>query len=245
MRKRYLMGLACPVPLALLQRCLDLTTEKGGQTPETLLLNAVAGKITSDTVSSFVLATECIVFLLLFLLLFGDSIAEQQRTGAVYRFSRMPSRHPWFIRQFFTLGGCAFAYCGIYIFLHTLISVLISDIDISLQTYVVSLSLWVVFSFIAWSCAAGCNLLCGRFGASVGVMLCVLLMTVLAALSTKQEIPQWIQMINPASFPEAVFTDLRTMLPKIGILCLELLAIGFPAGRYFCTKDIFAMEGDG
>ena len=121
MQKRYLIGLACPVPLVLFQRCLDLTAEKSGQTPETLLLNAVAGKITSDAVASFVLATGCIVFLVLFLLLFGDSIAQQQRTGAVYRFSRMPSRHPWFLRQFFTLGGCAFAYCGIYVFLHALI----------------------------------------------------------------------------------------------------------------------------
>lgn len=245
MRKRYLIGLACPVPLVLLQRCLDLAAEKTGQTPETLLLHAVAGQITSDAVTSFVLATGCIIFLVLFLLLFGDSIAQQQRTGAVYRFSRMPSRHPWFLRQFFTLGGCAFAYCGIYIFLHTLISIRISDMYISLQTYIVSLSLWVVFSLIAWGFAAGCNLLCGRFGTSIGVMLCVLLLTILAALSTREEIPQWVQMINPASFPETVFTDLRTMLQKIGILCLELLAVGFPAGRYFCTKDIFAMEGDG
>lgn len=88
-------------------------------------------------------------------------------------------------------------------------------------------------------------MLCGRFGASVGVMLCVLLVTVLAALSTKQEMPQWVQMINPASFPEQVFTDLQVMLKKIGILCLELFVIAFPTGRYFNTKDIFTMEGDG
>lgn len=245
MRKLYYKRLVYPIPLVLLQRCLDLTPQKYGQTPDMLLLNAVTGKITSDAATSFILATECIVFLLLFLLLFGDSIAEQQRTGAVYRFSRMPSRHPWFLRQLFTLGGYAFAYCGIYIFLHTLISLLISDMSMSLQTYIVSLSLWVVFSFIAWGFAVGCNLLCGRFGASVGVMLCVLLMTALAALSTKQEIPKWVQMINPAFFPETVFTDLRILLHKIGILCIELLAIAFPTGEYFNAKDIFSMEGDG
>lgn len=244
MRKRYYKRLLCSIPLVLLQRCLDLT-QKYVQTPEELLLNAVTGIITSDSVASFILTTECIAFLLLFLLLFGDFIAEQQRTGAVYRFSRMPSRHSWFLRQLLTLGGCAFAHCGIYIFLHTLISLLISDMRISLQTYTVSLSLWVVFSFIAWCFAVGCNLLCGRFGASVGIMVCVLLMMGLAALSIKQGIPQWVQMINPAAFPETVFTDLRILIHKIGILCLELLVIAFPTGRYFNTKDIFAIEGDG
>lgn len=245
MRKQYFMRLICPIPLVLLQRCLDLTSQKYAQTPDKLLLNAVAGKISSNAVTSVGLATEYIAFLLLFLLLFGDFIAEQQRTGAVYRFSRMPSRHPWFLRQLFTLGGYAFAYCGIYIFLHTLISLLVSDMGMHLRTYMVSLSLWIVSSFIAWGFAVGCNLLCGRFGASVGVMLCVLLMTALAALSTKQEIPQWVQMINPAFFLETVFTDLRILIHKIGILCLELLTIAFTTGRYFNTKDIFAIEGDG
>lgn len=244
MRRLYYRRLLYSVPLVLLQRCLDLTS-KYDRTPDELLLNAVAGKVTSDAVTSFVLAAESIIFLLLFLILFGDYISQQQRTGAVYLFSRMPSRRPWFIRQLFTLGGCAYAYCGIYVFLHTLISLLSSKVNASMRTYMVALALWAVFSLIAWGFAVGCSLLCGKFGSSVGVMLCALVIIVLAAVSAKSEVPRWMLAIDPAYFPEEVFSDADQLGLKVGILCAELLAITLAAGRYFDAKDIFAAEGDG
>ncbi len=245
MRKRYWRRMLYCVPVVLLKRCLDLA-EKYSEAPEQLLLNAVAGKVTDNFVATFALTTESIVFLVLFLILFGDCISEQQRTGAAYRFSRMPSRRPWFLRSFIALGGYAFGYCGVFIGLHALISLMTSEAAASAELWSISLSLWIVFSLIAWCFATGCNLLCGRFGASVGVMLCVLLTIVLSVLSAIQGMPLWAQLVDPASFIEEIFTSgWRAWIAKSGILCVELLAVTVPAGRYFSTKDIFESEGDG
>ncbi len=34
-------------------------------------------------------------------------------------------------------------------------------------------------------------------------------------------------------------------LQKLGALCLEVLLVTVPAGRYFSTCDIFTVEGEG
>ncbi len=243
MGRRYFWRLVWPVPLVLLQRCLDLAAGADRRPPAELLINAVAGRITNDAATSIVLVSECIVFLLLFLVLYGDSVAEQQRTGAVYRFSRMPSRNTWFCRQTLALGGFAFGYCGIYVFLHGVISRYLGKGGGTFWPVV--LSVWLVFSLIAWTFGMGCNGLCGRFGASVGVVVSAMALILLAAMSIWQVLPWWIQMVNPASFLEAVFTDWTVAARKAGVLCLELLGVTVPIGRYFCKKDLFVVEGDG
>ena len=245
MMRRYVRRLFFPVPLVLLQRCLDIWAGADPEAPEVMLLHAVAGRVTSGGVSAFVLTWECVAFLLLFLVLYGDFIAEQQRTGAVYRFSRIPSRGPWFCRQVFSLGGYACGYCGIYVALHGAISAVLSEGACGPRFYGTVLSLWLIFSLIAFGFSVGCNFMCGRFGASVGIVGICLTLALAAALSTQLGVPDWVSVVNPASFSETFFTDRAMTLQKLGALCLEVLLVTVPAGRYFSTCDIFTVEGEG
>ncbi len=94
MMRRYVRRLFLPVPLVLLQRCLDISAGADPEAPEVMLLHAVAGRVTSGGVSAFVLTWECVAFLLLFLVLYGDFIAEQQRTGGGISFFPNPVPRP-------------------------------------------------------------------------------------------------------------------------------------------------------
>lgn len=245
MRRRYYKRLLWPVPLVLLQRCLDLFGDKRSEAPSDLLQNAVAGHITSDNLSSFVLVAEAIIFLLLFLIFYGDFLSEQLRTGAVYLFSRMSSRLRWFRRQTLLLGLFAFAYCGIYILGHTFASVFITSAACDAQLYKTALTLWLLFSLSAFLLALGGNFLCCRFGASVGIVGICLFLLLFAGLSLRGELPAWFQLLNPAAISDAVFTNSTAALKKAGVLCLECVILIWFTGWYFCKKDIFAVEGEG
>lgn len=245
-RKRYVRVLLLPALLALSQRFLDLAGAPSEMPAADLLLNAVAGKITSNSSVSFVLAVEHATFLFLFLLLFGDMVAEQQRTGAVYIFPRMPSRTRWYVRQTLALGGCAFAYCGVYLLCHAAISGFISaEPGGARALWEAAARLWIVFSVIVWALTLAGNLLCGRFGASVGTVVCVVPAILLLAASMRPGLSPRAMYLNPVAMSEEIFTSLRSALIKFGVLCAELAVVFAAAGWYFCTKDIFSAEGEG
>lgn len=232
------------IPLVLLQRTRELVTATQMSMPSELLLNAVTGKVTSDIATSFVVATKCIVFLVLFMLLYGDTISSQQRTVAVFRFSRMPSRIPWYCKNGLKLGVLSGIYCGMYVGLHMLISLHVACNEDSLSIYHIACNLWRVFTIVCWMAAIAGNILCGLYGVSSGFSILAMVMLLLAGISTFSEIPQWVQLVNPISFPENMFI-FSIFTPKLDVMILEMIALFVLAGIYFCRKDIYSAEGDG
>lgn len=233
------------VPVVLVERSLDLLGERQSGPVAEHLLHAVLGRVTAGGVSSFVLAVQQIVFLLLFLLLYGDCVAGQQRTGAVYLFSRMKARGPWFRRAAARLGLYATLYCGLFLLTHTGISLFISTQKDWAGLPATLLELWALLSLVTWLLALGCNLLCGVLGTAAGVSVGMLLCFCLAALSVQVSAPNWVQICNPLSFREEVFAGARAFggkcLAQIGALFL----VSVCSGLYFCRKDLFAAEGEG
>lgn len=232
------------IPLVLLQRTRELVTEPRISMPSELLLNAVTGKVTSDIATSFVVATNCIVFLVLFILLYGDTISSQQRTVAVFRFSRMPSRIPWYCKNGLWLGILSGTYCGMYVGLHMLISLHVACNEDSLNIYYIACNLWCVFTIVCWMASIASNFLCGLWGVSSGFSILAMSMLLLAGLSTFSDIPRWIQLVNPISFPENLFI-FGFFAPKVSIMIIEMVSLLIFAGIYFCRKDIYLAEGDG
>lgn len=233
------------VPLVLVERSLDLFGERQASPVAGRLLHAVLGRVTAGGVSSFVLAVEQIVFLLLFLLLFGDCVAGLQRTGAAYLFSRMKARGPWFRRQWGRLGLCAGAYCGLFLLTHMGICLIVSIRADRAGLAATVLELWALLTLVAWLLSLGCNLLCGCLGTAAGITVGMLLCFCLAALSVRVGMPGWVQVLNPLSFREEVFAGGlafgRKCLAQAGALFLITIA----SGLYFCRKDFFAAEGEG
>ena len=115
MNGRKLRPLLLPVGVAFFQNMLLIFGEPGKVTPADMLINAFVSRQTGEFRSAMILAMENTLVLMLFLIFYGDSVAAQQRTGAVYRFSRMADRRKWYAGQALTMLGWAAAYCGVYL----------------------------------------------------------------------------------------------------------------------------------
>lgn len=244
MRKSTLWKLAAPIPVVLLQRLLDFSPSGGGSSPTDLLLSALVGAVTQDLTTAVILAAEQVVFLVIFVLLFGDLISSQQRLGAVYRFSRMSRRTPWYLRQTLALGGYSGIYCGVYVGLNALVSLLVCG-GHEPGFGATALALWGIFTLIAWLAGLGCTLLCGRFGASIGGAVTVGLVLALSTAAYYGIGGPWAAVLNPMSFTRQTFAAPWSAAGKAAILSGELALLALGAGRYFCTKDIFPVEEEG
>lgn len=78
----YRVGLAIlPVWMG---RYIELVGEKSTDSVVNILINGIFGRVTGDSGSRFVIAIGQAIFLVLFLILYGDCIAARQRVGAVY-----------------------------------------------------------------------------------------------------------------------------------------------------------------
>ena len=78
----YRVGLAIlPVWMG---RYIELVGEKSTDSVVNVLINGIFGRVTGDSGSRFVIAIGQAIFLVLFLILYGDCIAARQRVGAVY-----------------------------------------------------------------------------------------------------------------------------------------------------------------
>lgn len=244
MKKTPPWKLAAPIPVVLLRRFLDFSPSGDSSSPTDSLLGALVGMVTQDLTSAVILATEQVVFLVIFVLLFGDSISSQQRLGAVYRFSRMPRRTPWYLYGLLALGGWAGIYCGVYVGLNALVSLLVcGGHEPCFGT--TALALWGIFTLIAWLAGLGCTLLCGRFGASIGGAVTMGLVLALSTAAYYGIGGSWAAALNPMSFTRQTFAAPWSAAGKAAILSGELALLALGAGRYFCTKDIFPVEEEG
>lgn len=92
MRKKYLYRVGLAILPVWMGRYIELVGEKSTDSVVNILINGIFGRVTGDSGSRFVIAIGQAIFLVLFLILYGDCIAARQRVGAVYFFSRISNR---------------------------------------------------------------------------------------------------------------------------------------------------------
>lgn len=92
MRKKYLYRVGLAILPVWMGRYIELVGEKSTDSVVNVLINGIFGRVTGDSGSRFVIAIGQAIFLVLFLILYGDCIAARQRVGAVYFFSRISNR---------------------------------------------------------------------------------------------------------------------------------------------------------
>ena len=95
MRKKYLYRVGLAILPVWMGRYIELVGEKSTDSVVNILINGIFGRVTGDSGSRFVIAIGQAIFLVLFLILYGDCIAARQRVGAVYFFSRISNRKKW------------------------------------------------------------------------------------------------------------------------------------------------------
>lgn len=245
MNGRKLRPLLLPVGVAFFQNMLLIFGEPGKVTPADMLINAFVSRQTGEFRSAMILAMENTLVLMLFLIFYGDSVAAQQRTGAVYRFSRMADRRKWYAGQALTMLGWAAAYCGVYLACQGAVALTRTTLPDDGRFWPAAARVWCLMSLVTWIFGMLCSRLCGGLGAAVGIVRGALAVILLSALATgagqDPRILEW----DPAGFPGECFVEQRIFLKKTGILLLEAAAVVAEAGRFFCRRDIFAAEGDG
>ena len=84
MRKKYLYRVGLAILPVWMGRYIELVGEKSTDSVVNVLINGIFGRVTGDSGSRFVIAIGQAIFLVLFLILYGDCIAARQRVGAVY-----------------------------------------------------------------------------------------------------------------------------------------------------------------
>lgn len=245
MNGQKLRPLLLPVGVAFFQSILKIFGRPGNAAPADILVGAFVSQQTGEFRSAMILAMENTLILVLFLIFYGDSVAAQQRTGAVYRFSRMADRRKWYAGQALTMLGWAAAYCGVYLACQGAVALTRTTLPDDGRFWPAAARVWCLMSLVTWLFGMLCSRLCGGLGAAVGIVGGALALILLSALATgagqDPRILEW----DPAGFPGECFTDQGVFLKKTGILLLEAAAVVGEAGRFFCRRDIFAAEGDG
>lgn len=245
MRRKYLFRILLVIPLVFFQSILTVIGERVPLPAEDMLLYSVAGSVTDEFTQAVVLATGQIVFLFLFLLLFGDFLSEQLRTGAVYQFSRLPSRKSWYIQQIGWLIVYAAGYAILYIGLHAIVALIISDIGPGVVFPVIVLKLICIYSLLMILFGILCNWLCSITGVASGVVISMILTAICAVTAAQMKVPTFVQLINPAHYPMELFYENGRAFGKVLILLIETIVLIVPAGFYYCRKDIYPAEGEG
>ena len=245
MRKKYLFRELLVIPLVFLQSFLTVVGDKVPLPAEDMLLFSIAGRVSEELVQAVILATDQMVFLLLFLLLFGDFLAEQLRTGAVYQFSRMLSRRFWYYHQIGSFTGYSFGYAFLYVGLHAIVTVIASEPGPGNGFFMIFVKLFCIVGLLLLLFGLLCNWLCSMTGVAPGVVICMGLTAICAVLAAQPGIVSWIQMLNPAYYPIELFSERREALGKAGVLCIETAIVSVAAGLYFCRKDIYPADGEG
>lgn len=86
MRRKYLYRVGLAILPVWMGRYIEIVGEKSSESIADTLINGIFGRVTGDAGSRFVIAIGQAIFLVLFLILYGDCIAARQRIGAVYFF---------------------------------------------------------------------------------------------------------------------------------------------------------------
>ena len=123
MRRKYLYRVRLAILPVWMGRYIEIVGEKSSESIADTLINGIFGRVTGDAGSRFVIAIGQAIFLVLFLILYGDCIAARQRIGAVYFFSRISNRKKWILKEFVWLLFYSVLYTFCFVGMHMIFSI--------------------------------------------------------------------------------------------------------------------------
>ena len=246
MRKKYLyrVGLAnLPVWMG---RYIELVGEKSTDSVVNILINGIFGRVTGDSGSRFVIAIGQAIFLVLFLILYGDCIAARQRVGAVYFFSRISNRKKWIGKEFVWLLLYSMLYTGCFVGMHTLFSFMgCSEASMSMALLKAVLQIWLFLTTLLFEMSILCNLFCAIGGSAVGILLSMLCVIGLIMWATSEAAGNLSQIINPMWLSADIIENMGSYIKKLLVLLIQMAVCAGVSGYYLAKRDLFAREGEG
>ena len=172
MRRKYLYRVGLAILPVWMGRYIEIVGEKSSESIADTLINGIFGRVTGDAGSRFVIAIGQAIFLVLFLILYGDCIAARQRIGAVYFFSRISNRKKWILKEFVWLLFYSVLYTFCFVGMHMIFSIWgSSEADLSGTLFKVAFQIGLFLTLLLFEMAVLCNLFCAAGGSAIGILL--------------------------------------------------------------------------
>ena len=246
MRKKYLYRVGLAILPVWMGRYIELVGEKSTDSVVNVLINGIFGRVTGDSGSRFVIAIGQAIFLVLFLILYGDCIAARQRVGAVYFFSRMSNRKKWIGKEFVWLLLYSMLYTGCFVGMHTLFSFMgCSEASMSMALLKAVLQIWLFLTTLLFEMSILCNLFCAIGGSAVGILLSMLCVIGLIMWATSEAAGNLSQIINPMWLSADIIENTGSYIKKLLVLLIQMVVCAGISGSYLAKRDLFAREGEG
>ena len=225
MRRKYLYRVGLAILPVWMGRYIEIVGEKSSESIADTLINGIFGRVTGDAGSRFVIAIGQAIFLVLFLILYGDCIAARQRIGAVYFFSRISNRKKWILKEFVWLLFYSVLYTFCFVGMHMIFSIWgSSEADLSGTLFKVAFQIGLFLTLLLFEMAVLCNLFCAAGGSAIGILL---------------------SMLNPMWLSADIIENGGSYIQKIIIVFLQTAICAVGTGYYLAKRDLFAREGEG
>ena len=246
MRRKYLYRVGLAILPVWMGRYIEIVGEKSSESIADTLINGIFGRVTGDAGSRFVIAIGQAIFLVLFLILYGDCIAARQRIGAVYFFSRISNRKKWILKEFVWLLFYSVLYTFCFVGMHMIFSIWgSSEANLSETLFKVAFQIGLFLTLLLFEMAVLCNLFCAAGGSAIGILLSMLCVIGLIMWSTAEVDGVVSEMIYPMWLSADIIENGGSYIQKIIIVFLQMAICAVGTGYYLAKRDLFAREGEG
>lgn len=236
---KNIFKILCAIPIALIVN-IDCFLSSAGSVDMDVsryFMSFFVGEVTYGDTKTIVYAMENLTFVLLFIILFGNSITEKMNFVPAYYFTRIRDRGKWFVSEAVKLSCKAFLYGFLYCVVLLIIAVKMTGqvhssrlFDTFMYFYLISSALMIIMTILV----NVITLKTGVVPAFIAVSI-VILSLCICAISCKNEV---VSFLNPLSYMQNGDGIKRFL--DIGVAYDYILAIIviFAGCRIMKVKDI-------
>lgn len=195
------------------------------------------GRVTEGDITTIVFAMENLAFVLLFIILFGNSISEKTGFVPAYYFTRERSRGKWFAKECVKLSGMAAIYVLLYCAVLFIISCTLTGAHINRRLIMEVLFFFAVSAALIIMMTVLANILTLKLGtAPAFICVCVIVLGLcILAISCQNPI---LNFINPMCYVQLQDASIWQRTGNV-IYDYALAALTRIAGSvYMSRKDI-------
>lgn len=246
MRRKYLCWAVLAIFPVWMGRYIEIVGDKKSESVTYSLINGIFGRVTGEAGSRFVIAVGQAIFLVLFLILYGDCIAARQRTGAVYLFSRISNRKKWACKELVWLLLYSMLYTVCFVGMHAVFSFIASSkANASIDLLRLIFQIWLFLTVLLFELAVLCNLFCAAAGSAIGILLSMLCVIGLIMWATSEAAGGLSKLINPMWLSADIIENTENYFRKVSVLLIQTAVCVVIFGYYLTKRDLFAREGEG
>lgn len=195
------------------------------------------GKLSGNFISTFVVASESVSFIILFLILFGTYLSKYYDIGSVYIFSRVKSRCSFFAKKLIALFIITCFYVLCYLATNLLLCLKKSTLSPDINVLYVFIFMFCYLSFLLMIFVLISNIIALYINSTNGIFLTTLFVFLLIFFCTYFK-PGKLSDINPF-YLSSTGISLQYLIKKLLINIFYLFLLIILNIFYFTHHDIY------